>query len=256
VSELKKILYGELGKNISEFRPITEPSDFNIMTLGCSNAYGQGLKDEEVFDFIIKQEIEKDYNIKVSNWNLAQAGKDSDFVKIIFNEYAKKLKPDLTIIWWPNFCRRFMFDKLENKFSTSLPSGRSDFNKFYLKYVSSDEQDIYNWYYNCYLFVEHLSQILDIDILHIAPDAFLYEAFDNHKLNIDEFLSGNLYMSGVERNVEGINFNWNERVGLFYQVDDVSETDYHRGRESHKLSGKGIYKFLKSNGYFKKLENE
>ena len=61
---LKKILSNAFSKSFNKnYRPISEPSDFNIMTLGCSNAYGAGLKQNEVFDYIIKSEIEKDYNI-------------------------------------------------------------------------------------------------------------------------------------------------------------------------------------------------
>ena len=93
---LKKLLSNEFSKSFNwNYRPISEPSDFNIMTLGCSNAYGAGLEHNEVFDFIIKSEIEKDYNIKVSNWNLGSPGKGPDHCKIIFNEWAPKLKPNI-----------------------------------------------------------------------------------------------------------------------------------------------------------------
>ena len=52
---LKKILSNAFSKSFNKnYRPISEPSDFNIMTLGCSNAYGAGLKQNEVFDYIIK----------------------------------------------------------------------------------------------------------------------------------------------------------------------------------------------------------
>ena len=62
---LKKILSNAFSKSFNKnYRPISEPSDFNIMTLGCSNAYGAGLKQNEVFDYIIKSALNYRFKFK------------------------------------------------------------------------------------------------------------------------------------------------------------------------------------------------
>ena len=225
---LKKILSNAFSKSFNKnYRPISEPSDFNIMTLGCSNAYGAGLKQNEVFDYIIKSEIEKDYNIKVSNWNLGSPGKGPDHCKIIFNEWAPKLKPNIAIFWWPNFSRYFMFNKITNNFDDI--KGKDDVvTNSYIKYISTDEQDIYNWYYNCYLLVENISKAMGIKLLHIRP----------------------LYNNLLDDYAEELNFLPD---GIMTFIDTVSDTDKHPGKKSHEQSGKNIYKFLKDKGYFDEI---
>ena len=232
---LSKKFFTAETNNTADFRQSTfTPSDFNIMTLGCSNAYGYGLKNEEVFDFIIKQEIEKDYNIKVSNWNLSLPGKGPDHCKIIFNEWAPKLKPNLAIFWWPAIDRSFIFNKITNEFGGI--KGKSDFIiESYRKYISTDEQDIYNWYYNCYLFVENLAKVMDIELLHIRP------RYDGKNFDISDILGDY---------INEFNFLPDNTTPL---LDRISDTDGHAGKKSHEQSGKNIYKFLKDKGYFDEI---
>jgi hypothetical protein len=235
VSKLKEILNGEFSNQVRDFRPLCERFDFNIMTLGCSNAYGKGLEREQVFDFILKKEIEKHYNITVSNWNLATPGNGSDHCKIIFNEEAPKLKPNLAIFWWPNFSRSFIFNKIENKFGGI--KGKEDLvTKSYIKYISTDEQDIYNWYYNCYLFVKYLAKNLDIKLLHIAPDYPITDFLERNDLTWYDLCDDIIF---------------NNEIAI--QIDSVSQTDSHRGLKTHEAFGKGLYKILKEKGYFEKL---
>jgi hypothetical protein len=236
---LKRLLskkFFTVGKNnTANFRQSTfTPSDFNIMTLGCSNAYGQGLKDEEVFDFIIKQEIEKDYNIKVSNWNLGLPGRGPDHCKIIFNEWAPKLKPNLAIFWWPCINRSFIFNKITNEFG-GIKENDNFVTESYIKYISTDEQDIYNWYYNCYLLVENIAKVMDIKLLHIKP------LYDGNHFDLSEIL---------DDYIDEFNFLPDNIITI---IDRVSDTDGHAGKKSHEQSGKNIYKFLKDKGYFDEI---
>ncbi len=243
---LHKLIKGEFFPITEKFhREQDEPSDYNIMVLGCSNAYGKGLEREQVFDFILKEEIEKHHNITVSNWNLARPGKGPDYCKIVFNRHAPKLKPNLAIFWWPGFNRVFTFNKLmDSTFDNIHNNTFFEFNahsdheivRAYYKYFSSDELEIYNWYYNCYLFVESLAKNLNIDVFHTTPKGGIEITLKKYDLTWGDF---------------GDNIVCIDKIGRF--LDKVSKTDGHRGIKTHDALGKNIYKILKEKGYFEKL---
>ena len=80
--------------------PQGDPSDYNIMVFGCSNAYGKGLERSQVFDYILKREIEKHQDLKVTSWNLSMNGKGPDYSKLMFNYWSQRTR-------WPIIIKIF-----------------------------------------------------------------------------------------------------------------------------------------------------
>ena len=220
--------------------PQGNPSDYNIMVFGCSNAKGKGLERSQVFDYILKREIEKHHDLEVTSWNLSLNGKGPDYSKLMFNYWGQRLKPNLVIFWWPNFNRSLFFDKLKDEFVEvkALNDYQNELVKSHFAYFSTDEQEIYHWYYNCYLFVENLCKILNIKSIHFSPDLNgMINMKKKYGLNSLDYFGDNI-----------VNVS---QVGR--PVDKVSENDSHRGPKTHDNIGKGLYKMLKERKYFEKL---
>ena len=74
----------------------------NVVVLGCSHTYGQGLGDDEHWVHFLSQHNTK----RLRYWNLGQPGASADKVVRILYGCEKIINPSIIIVCWPFWGRR------------------------------------------------------------------------------------------------------------------------------------------------------
>ena len=74
----------------------------NVVVLGCSHTYGQGLGDDEHWVHFLSQHNTK----RLRYWNLGQPGASADKVVRILYGCEKIINPRIIIVCWPFWGRR------------------------------------------------------------------------------------------------------------------------------------------------------
>ncbi len=94
------------GYRCQEFSPLPVGKK-NVVILGCSHTFGEGLKDGDVW-------VEQYYNMIDKNkfrfWNLAQPGASAEKMIRILYATEKVLFPKMIIACWPLWSRRERLD--------------------------------------------------------------------------------------------------------------------------------------------------
>lgn len=99
--ELKPYRLNSYGYRCPEFRPLPDGGK-NVVVLGCSHTFGEGLEDEEIW----VNQVAKKSNKILKWWNLAQPGASADkMVRILYGS-EKVLFPKVIIACWPLWSRR------------------------------------------------------------------------------------------------------------------------------------------------------
>lgn len=89
------------GYRCPEFTPLPSGKK-NVVVLGCSHTFGEGLEDTEHWVHFLSQ-----HNTKTLRyWNLAQPGASADKVVRILYGAEKVLFPKVIIVCWPFWSRR------------------------------------------------------------------------------------------------------------------------------------------------------
>ena len=89
------------GYRCPEFSPLPSGKK-NVVVLGCSHTFGEGLEDNEHWVHFLSQ-----HNTKVLRyWNLGQPGASADKVVRILYGCEKILFPKIIIVCWPFWSRR------------------------------------------------------------------------------------------------------------------------------------------------------
>ena len=74
----------------------------NVVILGCSHTFGQGLNDDEHWVHFLSQHNTK----RCRYWNLAQPGSSADKVVRTLHGCEKVIHPSIIIVCWPAWSRR------------------------------------------------------------------------------------------------------------------------------------------------------
>ena len=74
----------------------------NVVVLGCSHTFGEGLNDDEHWVHHISQHNTK----RMRYWNLGQPGASADKVVRILYGCEKVINPSMIIVCWPFWSRR------------------------------------------------------------------------------------------------------------------------------------------------------
>jgi hypothetical protein len=83
----------------------------NIVVLGCSHTFGEGLEDNEIWVDILAKNLEDKRSIKKLRWwNLARPGGSADQMIRILYATEKFLFPNIIIACWPLISRRERLD--------------------------------------------------------------------------------------------------------------------------------------------------
>ncbi len=102
------------GYRCPEFRPLPDGGK-NVVVLGCSHTFGEGLEEEETW----VSQVAKQSNKILRWWNLARPGGSGDQMIRILYGTEKVLFPKIIVACWPAQTRR---ERLDN-FPINLTSG-------------------------------------------------------------------------------------------------------------------------------------
>ena len=114
MSDFKKIVEGNLQYFLDYFdtRPLdfnTDKYERNIVFLGCSLTYGQGVENQDTYPSKVQQLSDNKWNCL----NFGIRGGSVDLAYIIYNKVIKELDIDCVVIQWPSFYRRAYFEDKE-----------------------------------------------------------------------------------------------------------------------------------------------
>jgi len=90
-----------LGYRCPEFRPLPNGGK-NVVVLGCSHTFGEGLEENETW----VSQVAKESNKILRWWNLGQPGASADLMIRILYGTEKILFPKIIIACWPAQSRR------------------------------------------------------------------------------------------------------------------------------------------------------
>jgi hypothetical protein len=93
------------GYRCPEFRPLPDGGK-NVVVLGCSHTFGEGLKENETWVNIVAKESNK----ILRWWDLARPGGNADQMIRILYGTEKVLFPKIIIACWPVLSRRERLD--------------------------------------------------------------------------------------------------------------------------------------------------
>ena len=120
MSDFKRIVEGSLQYFLDYFdtRPLdfnTDKYERNIVFLGCSLTYGEGVENKDTYPSKVQQLSDNKWNCI----NLGICGGSVDLAYIIFNK-IKDLDIDDIVIQWPSFYRRAYFE--DEKYTPYFPT--------------------------------------------------------------------------------------------------------------------------------------
>jgi hypothetical protein len=93
------------GYRCPEFRPLPDGGK-NVVVLGCSHTFGEGLEEEEIW----VSRVAKESNKILRWWNLGRPGSSADQMIRILYGTEKILFPKIIIACWPAWSRRERLD--------------------------------------------------------------------------------------------------------------------------------------------------
>lgn len=94
------------GYRCPEFSPLPDGGK-NVVVLGCSHTYGEGLEQEETWVYLLSQKCSP----LLRWWNLAYPGASGDFMMRVLYGTQKVLFPKIIICCWPMSLRRERYDE-------------------------------------------------------------------------------------------------------------------------------------------------
>jgi len=157
--------YSDEGLPEGDYRcPSWEPlpeGKKNVVVLGCSHTYGEGLKDNEHWVHFLSQHNTE----RLRYWNLGQPGASADKMLRILYGSEKVLFPKIIIACWPAWNRR---ERLDHH-AISLTSDHADLK------IESDNTDRNNFLKNVFL-VEKYAEQNQCKIFH----CFAQESYQEH----------------------------------------------------------------------------
>jgi hypothetical protein len=146
------------GYRCPEWTPMPEGKK-NVVVLGCSHTFGEGLDDGEVW---VDRLASKTDDKILRWWNLGQPGASADKIVRILYATERVLFPKIIIVCWPLWSRR---ERLENH-PHSL-TGADDLLK-----TETDQTDEQNFLKNVF-FVEKFAERQDAKTFHcFAQDVY------------------------------------------------------------------------------------
>ena len=130
----------------------------NVVVLGCSHTYGEGLEDNEHWVHFLSQHNTE----RLRYWNLGQPGASADkMVRILYGS-EKVLFPKIIIACWPAWNRRERLDQ----YPQSLTSDNSELRS------ETESTDQNNFLKNVF-FVEKFAEKIDAKVFHcFAQDVY------------------------------------------------------------------------------------
>ena len=151
------------GYRCPEWAPMPDGKK-NVVILGCSHTFGQGLNDDEHWVHFVSQHNTS----KCRYWNLAQPGSSGDKVVRTLYGSEKIIEPRIAIVCWPDWSRR---ERIDNS-PANLPGGHETLRH------ETDQTDLNNILKNVF-FVEKYGEKNNCKILHCFAQESYHEYIDS-----------------------------------------------------------------------------
>jgi len=151
------------GYRCPEWAPMPDGKK-NVVILGCSHTFGQGLNDDEHWVHFVSQHNTS----KCRYWNLAQPGSSGDKVVRTLYGSEKIIEPRIAIVCWPDWSRR---ERIDNS-PANLPGGHETLRH------ETDQTDLNNFLKNVF-FVEKYGEKNNCKILHCFAQESYHEYIDS-----------------------------------------------------------------------------
>jgi len=182
----------------------------NVVVLGCSHTFGEGLEENETWVNILSKNLEDKNNIKKLRWwNLARPGGNADQMIRILYATEKFLYPKIIIACWPAISRR-------ERIGTEPENLTSDSN--FLKIETADT-DKNNFLRNVF-FLEKFAQKNDAKTFHCFADEYVSLEGD---LNILK-----------DKTIKNCWPEWNKER-IIIKEPNLAKDGVHYGIEHHKV---------------------
>ncbi len=81
-------------------------ADLNIMTLGCSYAFGYGLNREQTWSQLVADNLCRTLGQSTANWNFGAPGGSNDLIQRQATIMLRKFKPDILLVAFTQAARR------------------------------------------------------------------------------------------------------------------------------------------------------
>ena len=205
------------GYRCPEFRPLPNGGK-NVVVLGCSHTFGEGLEEDESW----VNQVAKESNKILRWWNLARPGGSADQMVRILYGTEKTIFPKIIVACWPSFSRRERLDQ----YVQSLTSD----NEF-LK-MENEETDKNNFLKNVF-FLEKFAEKIGASTFH----CFAHEIY-----NLEKNLK-------VLRNYTLANCwpEWNTEAGRqIITTPSLAKDGVHYGVEHHRTFARLFLKEFKA----------
>ena len=146
------------GYRCPEWTPLPEGKK-NVVILGCSHTFGEGLNDGDVW---VDQLYKKIDQKRLRFWNLGQPGASADKVVRILYGCEKILFPKIIIVCWPFWSRRERLDTYPKSLMSYDETLKNE----------NEHTDRNNFLKNVF-FVEKFAEKTDAKVLHcFAQDVY------------------------------------------------------------------------------------
>ena len=118
ISEYKTNSY---GYRCREFRPLPDGGK-NVVVLGCSHTFGEGLEQEETWI----SRVARQSNKILRWWNLARPGASADQMIRILYGTEKTIFPKIIVACWPAWSRRERLDQFPQSLTSDNESLKTE----------------------------------------------------------------------------------------------------------------------------------
>tara|TARA_X000000950_G_C13865944_1_gene640731 strand:- start:1154 stop:1873 length:720 start_codon:yes stop_codon:yes gene_type:complete len=157
--ELYKI--NSYGYRCQEWTPMPDGKK-NVVVLGCSHTFGQGLAEDEHWVHFLSQHNTN----RLRYWNLGQPGASGDRIVRTLYGSEKLIDPRVVIVCWPDWSRREKY----NIGSTANLAGGDETLRY-----ETEHTDLNNFLRNVFL-VEKYAERMNCLTFH----CFAQETYDEH----------------------------------------------------------------------------
>ena len=189
----------------------------NIVVLGCSHTFGEGLEDNAHWVHFISQHNTK----RLRWWNLGQPGASADKVVRILYGCENVLFPKIIIVCWPYWSRRERLHAYPQSLISTDPLLKNENN----------ETDKHNFLKNVF-FVEKFAEKIQAKIFH----CFSQEVYNIPEIVADGNWGNNVFSDTTIKHCWPV---WDKHLGEGAQRERITrislaKDSMHYGVEHHK----------------------
>jgi hypothetical protein len=194
----------------------------NVIVLGCSHTFGEGLEEDETW----ASQVAKESNKILRWWNLGQPGASADLMIRILYGTEKVLVPKIIVACWPAWSRRERLDQIPQNLTS---------NNILLK-TENDNTDRNNFLKNVFL-LEKFAEKNNAKTFHCFAED-IYELDDNLQV-LKDYTIKNCWP-------EWDRHHFPDAKREYITTPNLARDGVHYGVEHHQVFARKFYERFKS----------